>query len=500
MKARIAISRAFAIDKVDPRIYSGFIEHLGRAVYEGIYEPGHPTADKDGFRQDVIDLVRELDMPLTRYPGGNFVSGYSWTDGIGPKNKRPARRELAWMALEPNQVGVNEFVQWCRKANTSPMMAVNLGTGGADDARNIVEYCNVEKGSHWSDLRRAHGFEKPHGIKTWCLGNEMDGPWQIGHKNAVDYGKLARETAKVMKLTDPSIELVACGSSSLEMPEFARWEEQVLTECFNHVEYISLHSYFGNSENDTPLFLSKPDRMNEFIRKVAATCDFVSAKLKSKKRINISFDEWNVWFHSGRKDKKVPQWICPRQILEDVYTMEDALVVGGILISLLNNADRVKIACIAQTVNVIAPIMTAKGGAAWRQTIFYPFMHASKYGRGTVLRQAVESPEYRNKDGKSPYLHSAVVLNEGKKEIAIFAVNRSIDKELELSVDLSSFGGTSVAEWIVMQDRNLKSSNTLKNRDNVVPSVSNDATVKNGILKASLGKASWNVIRVKIPG
>jgi len=378
------------------------------------------------------------------------------------------------------------------------MMAVNLGTGGADDARNLVEYCNVEKGSYWSDLRRSHGYENPHGIKTWCLGNEMDGPWQIGHKNAADYGKLARETAKVMKLMDPSIELVACGSSFQSMPEFAKWEEQVLTECFNQVDYISLHSYFENFENDTPLFLSRPDNMDEFIRHIAATCDFVSAKLKSKKRINISFDEWNVWFHSGEKDKDIPQWICPRQILEDVYTMEDALVVGGILISLINNADRVKIACIAQTVNVIAPIMTAKGGPAWRQTIFYPFMHASKYGRGTVLRQAVESPEYKHKDGKSPFLHSAVVFNGDKNEIAIFAVNRSIDQELELSVDLSSFGDIGLAEWIVMQDSKLSASNTLKNKDNVVPSSSDDAIVKNGILKAGLGKASWNVIRVEI--
>lgn len=498
MKSKIHLDRHFVIDKVDPRIYSGFIEHLGRAVYEGIYEPGHPSADKDGFRTDVIELVKELDMPLTRYPGGNFVSGYDWTDGIGPKNKRPVRRELAWMALETNQVGINEFMQWCRKANTAPMMAVNLGTGGPDGARNLVEYCNVEKGSHWSDLRRSHGHEKPYGIKTWCLGNEMDGPCQIGHKNAVDYGKLARETAKVMKWMDPSIELIACGSSFQGMPEFAKWEEQVLTECFNQVDYISLHSYFGNHDKDTPLFLSKPDSMGEFIRKVASTCDFVSAKLKSKKKINISFDEWNVWFHTNDKDKKIPEWICPRPLLEDVYTMEDALVVGGILISLLNNADRVKMACIAQTVNVIAPIMTAKGGPSWRQTIFYPFMHASKYGRGTVLRQAVESPEYAHKEGKSPYLYSAVVLSENQKEIAIFALNRSVDKEMELSVDLSSFGDISLIEWLVMQDSNLKSSNTLKIQNKVVPSISKDAIVKNGVLKAGLGKASWNVIMIKI--
>ena len=495
MDAKIVLNPAFRISTIDPRVYGGFIEHLGRAVYEGIYEPGHPTSDGDGFRGDVLELVRELNMPVTRYPGGNFVSGYNWEDGVGPREKRPVRRDLAWMALEPNQFGLNEFVAWCRKAKTDPMMAINLGTRGTEEARNIVEYCNVAGGSHWSDLRRAHGCVNPHAIKLWRLGNEMDGPWQIGHKNADDYAKAACEAAKVMKWTDPSIELVACGSSNQGMPDFGTWEEKVLTACYHHVDYLSLHQYYGNPTDDTPLFLSKPDAMNDFIRTVASICDLVQAKLRGKKRVNLSFDEWNVWFHSGKKDVAQPEWTCPRAILEDQYTMEDALVVGGILITLLNNADRVKIACLAQTVNVIAPIMTAKGGPAWRQTIFHPFAQASRFGRGTVLRSVVESPTYDIKDGKASRLHSVAVLSPDEREVTVFAVNRSIDGDLDLEIDLSSFDGMKPVEWLVLNHANLKAENTQANPDEVKPAKANGLAIRKGKACVTLPKASWNVIR-----
>ena len=376
-EASIKTEKDFIVGEVDKRIFGSFIEHLGRAVYGGIYEPGNNYSDEDGYRKDVLDLVRELDVPIVRYPGGNFVSGFNWEDSIGPVAERPRRLELAWNVTETNEFGLHEFCRWAQHANSDVMMAVNLGTRGADAARNLVEYCNHPGNTYYSDLRRKNGAEAPFKIKTWCLGNEMDGPWQMGHKTSNEYGRLACETAKVMKWIDPSIELVVCGSSGIGMPTFGAWEAEVLEHTYDHADYISLHQYYGNPDNDTPNFLARTLDMDKFISSVISTCDYVGAKKRSKKKINLSFDEWNVWYHSH--DTHTPWCEAPGQ-LEDIYNMEDALLVGSMLITLLRHADRVKIACLAQLVNVIAPIMATSEGA-WRQTIFYPFMHASKYGR-----------------------------------------------------------------------------------------------------------------------
>ncbi len=382
MKAELIASKHFPIGKIDRRIYGSFIEHLGRAVYGGIYEPDHPDADEQGFRKDVLELVRTLNVPIVRYPGGNFVSGYHWEDGTGDQTKRPKKMELAWQVVETNQVGIDEFHQWAKKADSQVMMAVNLGTRGPEDARNCLEYCNGTLDTYYANQRRANGFAEPFGIKVWCLGNEMDGPWQICSKTAAEYGRVAAETAKVMKWTDPTIELVACGSSNLDMPTFGDWELTVLDHTYEYVDYLSLHQYYGNQEDDTPGFLAKAEDMDAFIKAAAAICDVVKAKKHSDKTLMLSFDEWNVWFHSNDADAKMEKWqIAPPQ-LEDVYTFEDALLVGSMLMTLQNNCDRVKMACIAQLVNVIAPIMTENGGKGWAQTIFYPFMYASAFGNG----------------------------------------------------------------------------------------------------------------------
>src|SRR5581483_4871564 len=279
--ARISFYPDNRIGEIDPRIYGSFIEHLGRAVYNGIYEPEHPTADEDGFRRDVLDFVRELRVPIVRYPGGNFVSGYNWEDGVGPRDQRPRRLDLAWRSLETNAVGVNEFAAWARKANSEVMMAVNFGTRGIDAAREFVEYCNHRGGTKWSDLRISHGIREPHRFQLWNLGNEMDGPWQVGAKTADEYGRLACETAKVMKAVDESIELVACGSSARTMDTFPQWEATVLDHCYERVDYISLHQYFGNRTGDTRHFLAESVGMEDFIKTVAATCDFIKAKKRS---------------------------------------------------------------------------------------------------------------------------------------------------------------------------------------------------------------------------
>ena len=380
MKAQIIINKNFAIGEIDKRIYGSFLEHVGRAVYHGIYEPSHATADDMGFRRDVLELIREIDVPIVRYPGGNFVSGYHWEDGIGDKSKRPQKQDIAWFTVETNEMGLDEFQEWAKRANTEVMMAVNLGTRGAEDAKNCIEYCNAETDTYYANLRRANGFEKPFGIKVWCLGNEMDGRWQIGTKTAEEYARLATETAKIMKWVDPGIELVASGSSNCGMPTFVDWERTVLEHAYDYVDYISLHNYYGNRANDFPNFMAKAEEMDRYIKSAAAICDAVKAKKRSKKTVNISFDEWNVWYRT--MGQAVEKWQKAPHFLEEVYNFEDALLVGCMLMTLQNNCDRVKMACLAQLVNVIAPIMTENDGAVWVQTIFYPYLYASRYGRG----------------------------------------------------------------------------------------------------------------------
>jgi len=496
-EASLVFDRDFVIGEVDPRLFGGFAEHIGRCVYGGLYEPDHPTADEDGFRTDVLALVRELDMPVTRYPGGNFVSGYNWEDGVGPRADRPRRLDLAWRSTETNAVGVNEFVAWCRKANSEPMLAVNLGTRGPDAARNLLEYCNHPGGSYWSDLRRAHGCADPHNIKLWCLGNEMDGPWQMGHKTAAEYGRVACETAKLMKMLEPSVELVVCGSSFRDMPTFAAWEAEVLEHTFDHVDYVSIHQYFQHKRDDTPGFLALPDAMGDFIDEVAATCDYVAAKRRSPKRMNLSFDEWNVWSQSDAPGTSPTPWQVAPSLVEQTYTMADALVVGGALITLLNRADRVKVGCLAQTVNVIAPIMTRKGGPAWRQTTFHPFAQASRWGRGVTLRAVVRSDRYDAPDREGvPYLKAAGVVDPDTGAFTLFAVNRALDGPLELRVDLRGFGPLTVAESSVLEHADLEAVNTAEQPEQVTPAQARGAVLDGRMLSASLEPASWNVIRL----
>jgi alpha-N-arabinofuranosidase len=490
------VDRQIRLADVDPRLYGSFIEHLGRAVYGGIYEPGHPLADEDGFRQDVMALVKELDVPIVRYPGGNFVSGYRWEDGVGPREKRPRRPELAWKTLETNEVGTDEFAAWANKVGADVMMAVNLGTRGIDAATHLLEYCNFPSGTSWSDLRISHGYREPHRIKTWCLGNEMDGAWQIGHKTADEYGRLANETAMAMRKLDPSIELVACGSSKSNMPEFPQWEATVLEHTYEAVDFISLHQYFGNQMNDTANFLAKSLEVDRFIRMVIATCDFVKAKKRSKKTMMLSFDEWNVWYRSFVHKEKREPWSFAPPLLEDIYNLEDALLVGCVLITFLKHADRVRMSCMAQLVNVIAPIMTENGGRAWRQTIFYPFFHASRYGRGTVLQPIVSSPCYDAKEFTDvPYLESVAVYNEEKEELTVFAVNRSLEQGLLFECDIRSFAGYRLLEHLVLEHADLKAVNTA-DEEKVKPHNGGNASIADGTLTATLPKQSWNVIRL----
>lgn len=497
LKAKMVVDKAFRIAEVDKRIYGSFIEHLGRAVYGGIYDPSHASADESGFRNDVKQLIQELQVPIIRYPGGNFVSGYNWEDGVGPVASRPKRLELAWKTVEPNEVGTNEFMKWAKEAGSEVMMAVNLGTRGIDAARNLIEYCNHPGNSYYSDLRKQHGASDPYNIKTWCLGNEMDGPWQIGHKTADEYGRLALETAKAMRQVDSSIELVACGSSNTGMPTFPEWEATTLDHTYEAVDYISLHQYYGNPTNNTADYLARSMDMDHFIHTVISTCDYIKAKKRSKKTMNLSFDEWNVWYHSNEADSKMDPWsIAPPQ-LEDVYNFEDALLVGSMLLTFLRHADRVKMACLAQLVNVIAPIMTEDGGRVWKQTIFYPYMHTSTFGRGVSLKPVVDSPKYDASDYTDvPYLDSAVVYDEENDYLTIFALNRHLSESLDLNCDVRSFEGYQIEEHIVLENDDLKAVNTA-DEEKVAPHRGGQSQLDDGMLTARLAKASWNVIRLR---
>ncbi|PAD66679.1 alpha-N-arabinofuranosidase [Bacillus sp. 7586-K] len=484
----------YKIGQVDPKLFGSFIEHLGRAVYTGIYEPGHPTADEDGFRKDVMDLVKELNVPIVRYPGGNFLSGYDWTDGIGPIENRPRRLDLAWRTTEPNEVGIDEFMKWANKSNIEPMLAVNLGTGTPKEAGFFVEYCNHPGNTYWSDLRIQNGHKNPYNVKVWCLGNEMDGPWQIGQLSAEDYGKKARETAKIMKWVDPTIELVACGSSSAEMPTFPEWDRVVLEHLYEHVDYISCHRYYENL-GDTNDFLGSFADMDNFIKTIASTADYVQAKYRSKKKMYISFDEWNVWY---QKKVELKDWEVAPPILEDIYSLLDSLVFGGLMCTLLQHVDRVKMASLAQLVNVIAPIFTQKGGPAIKQAIFYPFYQVSNYGRGEVLNTLVEAPKLAtNRHGDIPLVQSSTTYNAEDNTLSIFALNCSEDEDLVLDAQFRSFGSVQVIEHVVMDGTDLNAVNNFANPDNVKPRNVDVSNKSGDHIEITLPRMSWNMIRLQ---
>ncbi len=503
-KARITVEKSFVIGKVDSNVFGSFAEHLGRCIYNGIYEPNHPQANTLGFREDVIELVKELDISVIRYPGGNFVSGYRWEDGVGPAQLRPKRLDLAWRSLEPNEVGLNEFAQWCRSAGSALMLAINLGTRGIEAAVDLLEYCNHPSGTYLSDLRAKHGYTSPHNVKIWCLGNELDGDWQTGHKTAQEYGRLAVETARAMKMLDPDIKLVSCGSSGTHMPTFPTWEAETLDHTYEEVDYISLHQYFGNEDNDTQNFLARSLETDHFIKSVISVCDYVKAKKRSKKEMLLSFDEWNVWYHSKTHDDdsmKAKPWQIAPNLLEDVYTFEDALVVGCMLITFIKHANRLKMACMAQLVNAIAPIVTQPGGGICRQTIFYPFLHASLYGRGTALHPVVSSSKYDSKEYSDvPHLEAIAVFHEEQDELTIFAVNRHLDDAMLMETNLMGFmGECQVIEHIALENADLKACNTVAQPNRVAPHVKKETVVKNGAssFEIKLESASWNVIRFK---
>jgi alpha-N-arabinofuranosidase len=499
--AQVTIDPAFRIGTADRRLFGTFVEHMGRCVYGGVFEPGHPTADPLGLRGDVLELSRELGVTVVRYPGGNFVSGYRWEDGVGPAGDRPRRLDLAWKSIETNAFGLGEFMQWTRAAGVEPMLAVNLGTRGVQEACDLLEYANHPGGTHLSDLRRKHGSEEPYDVRLWCLGNELDGPWQVGHKTADEYGRLAAETARAMKLIDPRVSLVACGSSNRGMPTFASWEATVLEHTYEHVDYISAHTYYDPSDGDRASILASAVDMDAFIREVVATADHVAAKHRHRRRLRVSFDEWNVWYQQRlQADLDRRGWVEAPALIEDTFTATDAVVVGDLLVTLLRHADRVGIACQAQLANVIGPIRTRTGGPAWRQTIFHPFALTARYARGTVLHTEPVGPSHETaRYGEVSSVDTVAVHDEEAGRLAVFAVNRG-DRDLRLDVDLRGFTGPVGVEHLTVDAATEPDAvNGPTGPDRVGPRTLARPPVDRGRSSVPLRAASWNLIRFDLP-
>jgi len=425
LKATIQLDTRRTISTISPLLFSGFAEHMGRSIYEGIYDPASPHADENGIRKDVVAALRSLNFRAIRYPGGNFLSGYRWEDGVGPKEKRPRRRDLAWQSIESNQFGTNEFLDLCQALNTEPMMAVNMGTGTIQDAANLVEYCNAPRGTQYADLRAAHGYPDPRHVKYWCIGNEMDGPWQIGHLEAAEYGAKAREAAKMMRWHDPSVSLILCGSSSISMPTFPEWDRVALEWCWDQVDYHSLHYYATNQTNDTDSFLALSAEFESYLDTMSGVLRYVKAKRRSKHDVYLSWDEWNVWYRARSGNALAGQWVEAPHLLEEVYNLEDALVVAQWMNVFLRKSDVLKIACLAQIVNVIAPILTTRDGLL-KQSIFYPFELFSKFASGVALDLLVKAPLHNTTQfGDVPLLDVSASYDEANRTSAVFIVNRS---------------------------------------------------------------------------
>jgi alpha-N-arabinofuranosidase len=485
---------------LDRNVFGSFLEHLGRAIYEGIYDPGSSLSDSNGYRKDVLEEIRKLSVPIVRYPGGNFVSGYNWLDGVGPAKDRPRVLDKAWNALNSNQFGTNEFLAWCKAAGTEPLLAANLGTGTPEEAAALVEYCNVEKGTRWSDLRRKHGVAEPHRVQHWCLGNEMDGPWQIGHMPAVEYGLKAADAGRQMRYVDRDLTLVACGSSGPGMGTYLEWDRAVLEQCYPYVDAISLHRYFSNegaeTGGDSAKFLALNLSMERQIAEVASVCDFVRGRLKSPKKLWLSFDEWNVWYRARSGAAVNGNRQEAPHLLEEVYNLEDALLVGGCINTLLRSADRVRIGCLAQLVNVIAPLMTNANGLL-RQTILCPYSWALRYGRGEVLDLAVQNAAVYEVSAteKAPYLDVAGTHQAENGVVSLFVLNRDLVKPRQVELNWEDKADTKPLISLVVTGTDLKASNDFGSPNRVVPKEAEKPVVSGGRTMIEVPPRSYSVFQ-----
>lgn len=510
---RAAVTEHDKVASIPPRIFGSFVEHLGRCVYGGIFDPDSPQADINGFREDVLRLVRDLGVTCVRYPGGNFVSGYRWEDGTGPRSDRPVRRDLAWHTTEPNLVGIDDFYRWSRRAGTEIMLAVNMGTRGIQEALDELEYVNGAAGTALADRRIANGIAEPMDIKMWCIGNEMDGPWQLGHMGPEEYASAVGKTAHAMKLAESGLELVACGSSSVKMPTFGHWEKEVLTQGYENLDFISCHDYYFKKEDESVAeYLTSSERMKGFIATVSAAAEEARATHNGSKKIALSFDEWGVWdstawnqqeaaWKAENQETHNEPWPFKPHLLEQTYTTADAIVEGELMITLLSHCDVVRSASRAQLVNAIAPIMVdEETDTAWRQSVYYPFAYAAKYGKGASYRLKLPGATVLSQEfGDVPAVIGVLTHENLTQSTALFLVNRDTVKSHTVEIDVSDFTSTQIAESVTLHNVDPFATNSVKD-DTVVAPRPLSAQLVNGKLRATLPPMSWNCVALMAQG
>ncbi|MBQ3880412.1 MAG: alpha-L-arabinofuranosidase [Oscillospiraceae bacterium] len=527
-KATIIVHPGYEIGEISPRLYSAFLEPIGNMVNGSMYNPKHPTADEKGLRHDFIDAIAKTDLPAVRLPGGNFVSGWDWKDSIGPRESRKVHLDLAWRQYITNDVGHDEYLQWAEMAKVEPLYTINLGTGDINDATSIVEYTNHKGGTYWSDLRRKNGHEDPYGVKLWYLGNEPDGYWQIGSwmNNPKGYGILANESSKLMKWVDPRIETVACVSCSPNLAHYPEWDLTVLQECYHSVDYISMHHYQSVVEGDLPTFLGASRYFEDYINTEIAICDYVAAKLKSPRKMMLSFDEYGTMMrpkgelHYGRGE--YPHFLAHyytdpdrQHVMHDPDNMPTrgprmggdmlgALANASTLLAFLRHADRVKIGCATGGLGILA---SCDREHVWATASAYPYTQLMRYGRGTSLRTSVDCdtydiPSYIVDDTNQYYeqegvdfIDTAAAYDKESGEVNIFVINRNWESSNDVELDLRGFDGLKFIEHIEMHTDDLTKANTWQTPDAIKPVVNPDAKFEGGKLSACVKPLSWNVFR-----
>jgi len=468
---QIKIDPERTLGDIERNIFGGFAEHLGRCIYGGIYDPDSPLADEDGLRSDLREALQRLNMPIVRYPGGNFVSGYRWMDGIGPRLERPARHDLAWNAVESNQFGTNEFIRFCRKLNSEPYLVVNCGDGDMREARDWVEYCNGTGDSALVKLRREHGFEEPHRVKYWGIGNEVDGPFQIGYKTAEEYARAVTEFGKVMKRVDPDIKLAA--SATCRWRGFVERGQLILEQAGDLIDYMAIHWYVGNAANDFAAYMTLSDLFEERLSAYEGLIRAVRLDKGIKHPIYITVDEWNVWYRMRSR----PRGIAEQNKLAEIYNLEDALVVAMHFNAFIRHAYSVRMANIAQIVNVIAPIFTRRDGLVL-QTIFYPFELYSRTCGQIALDVWWQGETFSGGEYTGiRTLDVSATLDEAQKQLVLYVVNRSRTEAMETTISLTTGRFTGSVRAFVVNGPDIKAENTFAT-PNAVGTSENTLTAK----------------------
>jgi len=529
-KAKITVHPAFAIGEISPRLYGSFLEPIGTMVNGTMYNPKHPTADDKGFRRDFIDALRETPIPAVRLPGGNFVSGWDWKDSIGPKENRKVHLDLAWHQVIPNDVGHDEYLQWTELVGCEPLYTINLGTGNLNDAMAITEYTNYPGGTYWSDLRRKNGHEDPYGVKLWYLGNEMDGPWQVAsfEKDPVGYGVKAREVSKALKYTDGSVETIACVSSCPFLTHYPDWDRQVLEQCYEVVDYISLHHYHSALPGDVGALMAGVKAYENYIDTEIALSDYIRTMLRTEKTMYISLDEYgssfrpqrgnpqygmngnmpiNMFFSfpdRGFRSQDPNQWFRFGPGGRRVGEMAMALANASTMLAMIRRADRVKIGCATGGLGMLC---ATDKDHVWKGAAYYPMTELIRYAKGKSILPMVECdtydvPSYAVDDQNQyndfhdvPYVTSAAALNEEAGEFTVFVANGDWEEEEELTLDVKAFEGYRFVEHLTMYSDDFEAANSYENPDVIKPVLCEDTKCEDGKINVTLKKLSWNMFR-----